>query len=154
MAQKIMEKLLCTEHGYPTLNEMAEQLNMSPRTLRRRLSAENTGYARLMEQSRQRNALNLLDNPRFSIADVAHRLGYGDMANFTRAFKKWTGTTPSGYRAYLKAWRYNSIQFNNNFLLLIYCINQRNQFLKRLRYSVEVNPIVLVKILLNDELSW
>jgi AraC-like DNA-binding protein len=103
MAQKVMEKLLCTEHGYPTLNEMAEQLNMSPRTLRRRLSAENTGYARLMEQSKQRNALKLLDNPRFSIADVAHRLGYGDMANFTRAFKKWTGTTPSGYRAYLKA---------------------------------------------------
>ncbi len=47
--------------------------------------------------------MQLLDNSQITIAEVAHRLGYTDIANFTRAFKRWTGITPSGYREKLNS---------------------------------------------------
>lgn len=103
ITQKVLQKLVLSDYGYPTLIAMAQQLNMTPRTLRRRLSDENTGYAKLIEDSRKRDAMRFLDDPQVSIAEVARRLGYADMANFTRAFKKWTTLTPSGYRTNLNS---------------------------------------------------
>ncbi len=85
--------------GYPSLEDMARRLGMAPRTLRRHLQNEGTRYSTLVETARRREALRLLDNPRLQAHEVAELLGYVDAANFTRAFRRWTGQTPSQYRS-------------------------------------------------------
>lgn len=72
---------------------------MTPRTLRRRLDQEGTSFKRLMEEAKRRDALRLLDDYDLDVQRVAALLGYQDPANFTRAFRQWTGQTPSQYRA-------------------------------------------------------
>lgn len=84
--------------GYPSLDEMARRLGMAPRTLRRRLKHEGAGYAEMLEDARRSEALRLLGNQQLATHQVAQRLGYLDPANFTRAFRRWTGQTPSEYR--------------------------------------------------------
>lgn len=88
--------------SYPTQEILAEKLHISLRTLRRRLSSHGSGYRLLLENSRRRDALRLLDNPALEIRAVAELLGYINPANFTRAFRQWTGKTPSEYRALRK----------------------------------------------------
>ncbi|MCA9633867.1 MAG: AraC family transcriptional regulator [Myxococcales bacterium] len=85
--------------GYPSLEDMARRLGMAPRTLRRHLQNEGTRYSALVETARRRESLRLLDNPRLQAHEVAEMLGYVDAANFTRAFRRWTGQTPSQYRS-------------------------------------------------------
>jgi len=84
--------------GYPSLDQMARRLGMAPRTLRRHLLQEGTRYSTLLEAARRREALRLLDNPSLAAHQIAEMLGYEDPANFTRAFRRWTGQTPSQYR--------------------------------------------------------
>jgi AraC-like DNA-binding protein len=98
VANEVRKRLICGESGYPGLESMAGMLNLAPRTLRRRLAAEGTGYAHLIETVRRRDALRLLDNPALKIVDVSGLLGYSDPANFVRAFRKWSGMTPLQYR--------------------------------------------------------
>ncbi len=87
--------------GYPEPETIAERLNMSARTLRRKLQAHGSNYKKLLDDVRRRDALTLLDNPDIEIQKIAALLGYENPANFTRAFRSWTGKTPSGYRAML-----------------------------------------------------
>jgi AraC-like DNA-binding protein len=55
-------------------------------------------YSDLVEEARKQMASDLLEDPRLSLESVAEKLGYSDVANFNRAFKRWTGLTPSGWR--------------------------------------------------------
>jgi AraC-like DNA-binding protein len=89
--------------GYPLPDAIAERLYMSPRTLRRKLQNHGSNYKKLLDDVRRRDALTLLDNPDIEIQKIAALLGYENPANFTRAFKAWTGKTPSGYRSMLAA---------------------------------------------------
>jgi AraC-like DNA-binding protein len=73
-------------------------LNISPRTLRRRLTEERTSYKSLVADIRKRKALDLLQTTSVSIARIAAELGYSDLSNFYRAFKRWTGKNPNMYR--------------------------------------------------------
>lgn len=84
--------------GFPTLEQVAKRLNMTARTLRRKLLEEGTSYTALIDAARLRDAIFLLENQKIDIVQVAEYLGYNDAANFTRAFRKWTGVTPSTYR--------------------------------------------------------
>ncbi len=84
--------------GYPDPGMLATRLKLSLRTLRRKLQQLGSGYKILLEQARHRDALELLGNPALEIQQVAELLGYDVPANFTRAFKQWTGETPSQYR--------------------------------------------------------
>ncbi len=84
--------------GMPTLVEVAKDLRMSPRTLKRRLADHDTTFSALRDDVRQQRALLLLDNRALTIGDIAARLGYSELPNFTRAFRKWTGMTPLAYR--------------------------------------------------------
>lgn len=77
---------------------VAEIVGMSVRTFQRQLSDLNLTYSRLVEQVRFEQALQLLHNPGIKLADIASELGYTDAANFTRAFKRWTGVSPSEFR--------------------------------------------------------
>ncbi|MBO6849497.1 MAG: AraC family transcriptional regulator [Marinobacter sp.] len=85
--------------GLPGLEAIANQLSMSPRTLRRQLSSEGARYQVLLDQVRHERALELLRRGRLSIDEVADSLGYSDPSNFGRAFRKWEGVSPTVWRA-------------------------------------------------------
>ena len=70
---------------------------MSPRTLRRKLTEAGTSYRALQDEVRQALAEELLSTGALTVSDVALRLGYAEAASFIRAFKRWTGRTPSAY---------------------------------------------------------
>lgn len=91
------ELILTPGKGYPNVVTVANRLNVSERTLKRRLQQFNLSYLQLLEQTLQQEAKNLLTSE-MDIQDIANMLGYIAPANFTRAFKKWTGETPSQYR--------------------------------------------------------
>lgn len=77
---------------------MARQLNMSRRTLQRKLAESNTTYQKLVDDTRRDLALRYMDDSRKSITDVTFLLGFSGQSAFTRAFKRWTGASPSAYR--------------------------------------------------------
>lgn len=80
------------------IQAMADELGLHPRTLQRRLADEHTHYADLQTHVRQRLARRYLDDPDVNIDQVSEWLGFSDRRSFTRAFSRWTGMTPSGYR--------------------------------------------------------
>ena len=85
-------------YQYPDLNTLAQILHMSERTLKRRLQAEGQSYQRLLDAARYQHACDLLHNISLSIEAIAQSLGYQDPANFTRAFRKWSGLSPRDWR--------------------------------------------------------
>jgi AraC-like DNA-binding protein len=72
---------------------------MSSRTLRRRLAKENTTFQALLDDLRRITAIHQLESDPCCADALASMLGFGDARSFRRAFKRWTGMTPSGYRA-------------------------------------------------------
>jgi AraC-like DNA-binding protein len=91
-----VRRLLASDDA--SLESIASQLELSPRTLRRRLAAEGVSFSTLVEQSRRDEALRLLRSSRLSVEDVARQLGYTNASTFVRAFHRWTGQTPKQYR--------------------------------------------------------
>ncbi len=73
---------------------IARSLNQSASTLQRRLRKEGTTYQGLLDATRRELALDYLRQGQHSLADIAFLLGFTDQANFTRAFRRWTGKTP------------------------------------------------------------
>jgi AraC-like DNA-binding protein len=95
---RVRSRIVFTGHGYPSLEQVSKQMNMTTRTLRRRLEEEGTTYKALVEQAKRRDAIRLLDDISLPVQRIAELLGYHDPANFTRAFRQWTDQTPSDYR--------------------------------------------------------
>ena len=71
---------------------------MATRTLHRHLAAEDTTFRLLVGEVRGALAEGMLAH-RMTVAEVAERLGYAEVASFSHAFKRWKGTPPSAYRA-------------------------------------------------------
>jgi AraC-like DNA-binding protein len=88
-----------TRRGLPSIEQAARALGVSSRTLKRRLADDGTDFSTLLDEQRRNRALALLRSPDLSIAEIADRVGYSDVANFTRAFRRWTKTTPATYRS-------------------------------------------------------
>lgn len=85
--------------GRTAADALAKRLRMSPRSLRRGLSALDTSYSELLAQARRELAIrHALESPRRSGPDVARLLGYAEAHTFYRAFKRWTGVSLSEYR--------------------------------------------------------
>ncbi|MFM2417452.1 MAG: hypothetical protein RL385_2175, partial [Pseudomonadota bacterium] len=80
------------------LSDIAKRLYMSERTLKRRLMAQGTSFAALIEQVRRERATVLLETSDLPLSEVAEQVGYTELANFTRAFRRWTGVTPHRFR--------------------------------------------------------
>jgi len=76
----------------------AEIAETSPRTLRRWLAKEGTSWRGILNRIRFEAARNRMLEPTLPLAEIAAELGYADQAHFTRAFRRWTGESPSGYR--------------------------------------------------------
>jgi AraC-like DNA-binding protein len=84
--------------GTPTRAPVARRLGTSPRTLHRRLEAEGTSFAAIVDSVRATRARARLLEPGASIGAIAYELGFSEPAAFTRAFRRWTGATPDDYR--------------------------------------------------------
>jgi AraC-like DNA-binding protein len=80
------------------MDEVARSLGVSKRTLRRRLVAEGTSYVALVNEAQGLVAKRLLQAKQLSIQEAAFALGFADTRTFHRAFKRWTGMTPSAFR--------------------------------------------------------
>lgn len=77
---------------------LAADLNVSRRTLQRRLADGNTTYESLLDATRRDLALRYIDDPAKSIIEIAFLLGYSQHSVFTRAFRRWTGRSPTDFR--------------------------------------------------------
>ncbi|GIO84897.1 AraC family transcriptional regulator [Paenibacillus faecis] len=84
--------------GRPDIRLIAKELNMSERTLQRRLAEENTNFKQLLVQARHEQARDYLADPELEIKEVALLVGYEDQNSFYRAFRLWEGETPLNWR--------------------------------------------------------
>lgn len=90
---------LMLKESEPSSTQVAEVLNMSSRTLQRKLVAEDTQYQTVLNEVRLELALYYLENTTLSLDQIAHELGYAEARSFYRSFKQWTGRTAGSYRA-------------------------------------------------------
>ncbi|GAA5020274.1 AraC family transcriptional regulator [Kitasatospora paranensis] len=79
------------------IEQTAQALGMTSRTLRRRLDAEGTGYRELVDEVRYGVAREALGRGGVSTEELARRLGYAEPSSFVRAFRRWAGTTPQNW---------------------------------------------------------
>jgi AraC-like DNA-binding protein len=82
----------------PEIGRTARELGMSERSLRRHLAADGTSYRNLVRSALEASADDMLSDPTRTIKETAAALGFAEVAAFDRAFKRWTGMTPSEYR--------------------------------------------------------
>jgi AraC-like DNA-binding protein len=94
--ERRMEPMLAT--GAVRIDAVARALGCSRQTLYRRLKAEGITFAELLDDLRRRLALGFVREQGLSVKEAAWRLGFSDPAAFSRAFKRWTGTSPSEAR--------------------------------------------------------
>lgn len=93
-------RLECLNHtgNLPSVEEVAARLNMSPRTLHRRLADAGLSCQELIDDVRRRLAEEFLRNTQLPVEEIAGRTGFSDASNFRKAFKRWSGDTPANYR--------------------------------------------------------
>ena len=84
--------------GDTSLDHVAKKLCMSGRTLQRRLEALGVAYSELVDEMRREVSTSYLADREIALCEVAYLLGFSEQSSFTRAFKRWTGQTPSEYR--------------------------------------------------------
>jgi AraC-like DNA-binding protein len=82
----------------PRQDELARMINLSGRSVRRRLASQGTNFRSLRDDARHERAVDLLKNSTMSIAEIAQAAGYADARAFRRAFQRWTGQLPSSVR--------------------------------------------------------
>ena len=92
---KIIERL---PSGHVTQEEIAQELNMSLRNMQRRLRGEGTSFTQLLDDTRRTLATQYVRSRRLSINEITYLLGFSEPSNFSRAFKRWTGLSPSEFR--------------------------------------------------------
>lgn len=98
LVSQVQRLLAAARDPLPSLSEVAALLNISPSTLKRRLQQEGTSFQQQIDDVRRTRAMDLLREPGRTIEQVGRKLGYSDAANFTRAFRKWTGQSPTSWR--------------------------------------------------------
>lgn len=94
---QVRSRLLHNPGSIPSMQDVADELHLDPRTLRRRLTDEGTSFRTLVDEVRRALAERLLLE-HVSIESIAHQLGYAETASFTHAFTRWTGSSPSRFR--------------------------------------------------------
>jgi AraC-like DNA-binding protein len=94
----VRTKLFRESGRFPSLGEVAAELDVHPRTLRRQLAEEDTSFRALLNEARSTLAVDLLCNVGLTVDEVSKRLGYTDTSTFCHAFKRWYGVPPSGYQ--------------------------------------------------------
>ena len=88
-----IEPLLAS--GDASVDRVARDMGLSRQTLYRRLKAEGATFEQLLDELRHKLALKLLREDHMAVKQASWRLGFSDPAAFSRAFKRWTGASPS-----------------------------------------------------------
>lgn len=83
---------------FPNIEQVASHLNISSRTLQRKLKEEKKTYQELIDELKLDFAISYLNRPELTISEIAYLLDYADASAFNRSFKRWTSKTPSEYR--------------------------------------------------------
>jgi AraC-like DNA-binding protein len=97
--QAVREALMEKPGQFATFDQVALRLKTSTRSLRRKLAAESSSYRQVLDQVRETLAKAYLRDTRLTVEEIAARLAYSDAANFSHAFRRWSGTAPGRYRA-------------------------------------------------------
>ena len=84
--------------GTPAIDDLAAALGMSQRTLQRKLAVLNLTYQNVLDETRHELSQRYLEDPTKSVTEIAFLLGFSEQSAFTRAFKRWSGISPSAYR--------------------------------------------------------
>ncbi len=102
LCRRVMQSLDARAGAYPDLATMAAQLGMSERSMRRKLALEGRTFQQLLNQVKAKHAQQKLQDQRLSVDAVAAQLGFSDVANFRKAFRKWTDMSPAQWREKLE----------------------------------------------------
>ncbi|HWU68206.1 MAG TPA: AraC family transcriptional regulator [Stenotrophobium sp.] len=84
--------------GEPSQERTAAALHLSVRNFQRKLAEEGASYSELLNDTRRDLALSYIRDPGYSLGEITYLLGFSDASSFTRAFRRWTGQSPSTYR--------------------------------------------------------
>lgn len=98
LSARVQRLMLEQPAGFPSLVLTARLLGLAPRTLHRRLEEEGSSFKALLEGVRHTLALAHLRQGHLTIEEIAYTLGYSDLSNFRRAFKRWEAQPPSAFR--------------------------------------------------------
>ena len=96
--ERVRQCIVARPGYFPDIDYVADKLHMTGRTLRRRLSAEDSSYQQILADVRYELAREYLATSKLSIEEIAAMLGYSSPGNFTHAFKRWHGSPPRQYR--------------------------------------------------------
>jgi len=99
LQREIRLMLLGKIREQPVAAEIARELGLSRRSLYRRLLEENATFQGLLDDVRASVAIQFLSSTRLPVEEIAHRVGFSDLSNFRKAFRRWTGVTPRSYRS-------------------------------------------------------
>jgi AraC-like DNA-binding protein len=95
---KVRQALMINLMRPTRFDDVAKSLNMSARTLRRKLGEENTSFRQLVDALRMDMAIQYLRDTALTVEDIAEALGFSDAANFRHAFRRWTKAAPHEFR--------------------------------------------------------
>ena len=99
LGMRVRSKLI--EHlprGHVSEAEIASSINVSQRSLQRKLSEQGMTFTQLVDSTRRELGLQYVRDPQYSFNEIGFLLGFSEPANFSRAFKRWYGKTPSQFR--------------------------------------------------------
>jgi len=98
VAAQVRDRLLHAPGAIPDIEGIAASLQLSPRSMRRRLEEEGTSFRGLLDEVRQTLAEEMLRTGQIKLSEIALRLGYAEAASFIHAFKRWKGVSPAMFR--------------------------------------------------------
>jgi AraC-like DNA-binding protein len=98
LAGRVRQVLLAKLMRPTSIEDVAGELNMSARTLRRKLTEEDTSFRDLVDELRRDMAMKYLRDTDLTVEDIAAALGFSDAANFRHAFRRWTNVAPQEFR--------------------------------------------------------
>lgn len=97
---KVMEFLTRNSYlGIMTLEDVAANFRMTPRSLQRKLQEESTTFQQISDSVRKSLAIHYIQAGKYQLKEISYLLGYNELSAFSRAFKRWTGKTPVKYEA-------------------------------------------------------
>jgi len=97
MAGQVRSRIMHDRLAFPSMQAVADELHLDPRTLRRKLTDEGTSFREVVAEVRRIRAEELLTGSA-PVELIAQQLGYAETASFTHAFTRWTGLSPSRFR--------------------------------------------------------
>lgn len=97
-AEQVRQLVVARPGYFPDIDYVAEKLNLTSRTLRRRLAEESTSYQQILGDVRYQLAREYLATSTLPLEEIAVLLGYSAPGNFTHAFKRWHGSSPRQFR--------------------------------------------------------